>query len=133
MKCVTPRIRKNELPKLTNGSVNSQMLYKLRTIKEDEVAVIIKRNNKYIGWSLTYGMNSGKPKSMFYIREEYRMSGLGRELFEKTEQMLRRRGYKAMYVSPWDPRSQTFFTNMGCGLDQLGKSNSDLFHWFKLL
>ena len=109
------------------------MAGRLSSFKEEDVVVIIKKDGRYAGWSITYGLGSGKPKSMFYVHCIYRGSGLGRQLFERTEKMLRGRGYKVMYVAPWDASSRAFFSRMGCGLDTKGTSNSDLCHWIKPL
>lgn len=131
---VSPKIRQKELKKLTLSKVgNSQMMYKLHSFNGDEVAVILKKDGKYVGWSLTYGLKSGKPKAMFYIDENYRTKGLGKHLFKRTEKMLRQRRYKVIYVAPWNKASRAFFAGMGCGLDMDNTSNSELFHWKKLL
>lgn len=131
---VSPRIRRNELKNLTLGKhSNSYMIGKLSSFKEGDMAVILKKDGRYVGWSLTYGLGSGKPKSMFYVHCIDRDKGLGRQLFERTEKMLRSRGYKVMYVAPWNVGSRAFFTSMGCGLDKKGTSNSDLCHWIKSL
>ena len=131
LKNIPKKTIKNELYKLTLlyeeglddkcAADESMMACELQkhlkmNIHNDSIVTVLKKGSKFIGWSMSIPANAreGDIKSMFYIKNEYRSKGLGEYIFNKTMKTLKRRGFKQMFVAPWDDRSDAFFEKLNC-------------------
>jgi N-acetylglutamate synthase-like GNAT family acetyltransferase len=105
----------NKLYYLTNhGASTMRSLldhYKVtRTVKNFTV-IIVKQNNRYIGWCL---IEKEKTDAfmMFYIKPDKREKGIGRNLINRAKRYVKNKGVKIIFVAPWNDTSKAFFVSM---------------------
>jgi len=105
----------NKLYYLTNHGASTMRslldYYKINRVTKNFVAIIVKQNNKYIGWCLIE-KESANAFMMFYIKPEKREKGIGRNLINRAKRYAKNKGIKTIFVAPWNDTSKAFFTSM---------------------
>ncbi len=105
----------NKLYHLTNyGASTMRSLldyYKINRTAKNFIAIIVKQNNKYIGWCLIE-KESSDAFMMFYIKPEKREKGIGRNLINRAIRYVKNKKMKTVFVAPWNDTSKAFFTSM---------------------
>lgn len=78
----------------------------------DYTLLIVRKNRKAIASAVVFQNTSGIHEVMMYVKHDFRRQGIGRIIFDEAKEFVKKLGYTALYIHPWDTTSRNFYSSL---------------------